>query len=498
MSKSAPPKPPPDADTSRNQYIPSFIAAKPFYANSLDDSDYLQHQRNNAEPKDTLDKAKWYDRGKKAGPAATKYRKGACENCGSMSHKTKECLSRPRKTGAKYTGADIQADEHVSKVSLGWDAKRDRWNGYDASEYTQVVQDYNDLEAMKKANSTPNPDEADGDRIAEETDMGRSQPTSTRQLRLREDTAKYLIDLNPDTSGTYDPKTRSMDTSAPKAIANEVDVSDGFIRKSEAEAFERAQKYAWETQESALPNAQKLHLQANPTEGAVLLKKKEAADAEAKAAKQKYFLEHYGTAPPTGNGDASKTKPKPGIISSERYVEYDSTGKIKGLPETIPRSKYAEDVYQNNHTSVWGSWWRNFEWGYACCHSTTKNSYCTGEEGKVAFEEAEGLRTGQGLLTNGGDAEGDAGDEGARMGEGADIETATAEQAEKLSLEQNGDDIAERKDEADADTSKRKKRTIAELSSGVTEEEMESYKRSKMAADDPMREMLGRDEIVDR
>ncbi|RMZ78534.1 hypothetical protein DV737_g3844, partial [Chaetothyriales sp. CBS 132003] len=431
MSRSVPAKPAPESSTERNQYIPSFIASKPFYASSLDDSDYLQHQRLKAEPKDTLDKAKWYDRGKKSGPAATKYRKGACENCGSASHKTKECLYRPRKTGAKWTGKDIQADEVVESVNLGWDAKRDRWNGYDAREYDQVVQDYNDLETLKKqtlaaSSSAPDGDSEqqadptavpdalmDGDRIAEETDMGRTQPTSTRQLRLREDTAKYLLNLDLD-SAKYDPKTRSMDAAAATG-AEGVDVSDGFVRKSDAEAFERAQRYAWETQQAAPPTAdtklvssssdeaKKVHLQANPTEGALLLKKKESADAEAKLARQKYLAEKYGAAIPTPANSsitASSSVAKPTILSSEQYIEYDAaTGRPKNAPpQATPRSKYAEDVLQNNHTSVWGSWWRNFQWGYACCHSTVRNSYCTGEQGKRAFDEAEGLRTGLGLV----------------------------------------------------------------------------------------------------
>ena len=39
----------------------------------------------------------------------------------------------------------------------------------------------------------------------------------------------------------------------------------------------------------------------------------------------------------------------------------------------------------------------NLKWGYACCHSTVRNSYRTGKEGKLAFEEAERKRIGANL-----------------------------------------------------------------------------------------------------
>lgn len=71
---------------------------------------------------------------------ATKYRKGACENCGAMSHKTKDCVERPRKLSAKATGKDIQPDEVVQSFELTFDGKRDRYNGYDPETYTSHVQ----------------------------------------------------------------------------------------------------------------------------------------------------------------------------------------------------------------------------------------------------------------------------------------------------------------------------------------------------------------------
>ncbi|KAJ0593607.1 putative pre-mRNA-splicing factor SLU7 [Helianthus annuus] len=40
---------------------------------------------------------------------------------------------------------------------------------------------------------------------------------------------------------------------------------------------------------------------------------------------------------------------------------------------------HKENVYVNNHTEVWGSWWKDHQWGYKCCKQLLRNSYCTGE-----------------------------------------------------------------------------------------------------------------------
>ena len=190
------------ASKEENVYIPSFISKRPFYAGEeTDKNDYLEHQRLQKKQEQST----WYDRGKKAGPAATKYRKGACENCGAMTHKKKDCLSRPRAKGAKWTGKDIQADEVIQDVTLTWDAKRDRWKGYKAEEYQAVVEEYNQMEELRKQMQAKKAarsgrKQEDGDHYAEESDMSKHQPTSTRQLRIREDTAKYLLNLDLDST----------------------------------------------------------------------------------------------------------------------------------------------------------------------------------------------------------------------------------------------------------------------------------------------------------
>lgn len=463
-----PPPPPRKPDTGaagaankeENIYIPSFISKKPFYAGDEadDDADYLKHQRR----EEKKESSKWYDRGRKAGPAATKYRKGACENCGAMTHKARDCLSRPRAKGAKWTGKDIQADDIIQDVNLSWDAKRDRWNGYDAKEYRHVVENFNEMENLRKTaqkKAGADEEEDDGDKYAEENDMSKHQSTATRQLRIREDTAKYLLNLDLE-SAKYDPKTRSLvDGGATADKAADLYAEEGFMRSSgDAGEFEKAQRLAWEAQERSGDTS--LHMQANPTAGAFLRKQEAEQEERLRAAREKLLADKYG-------GDGQKAMPSSlrhmMINESESFVEYDEAGLIKGAPKKEAKSKYKEDVLVNNHTSVWGSWWAGFKWGYSCCHSFIKNSYCTGEDGKLAWEAAERQRTGANLA----DAE-------------PDQETGP------------GDEAVEAKSEEE----KPKKRSREEMMNGVTEEEMEEYRRKRTVAADPMAKYLGKDELL--
>jgi pre-mRNA-processing factor SLU7 len=305
-------------------------------------------------------------------------------------------------------------------------------------------------------------------RYAEESDMGRQQSTATRNLRIREDTAKYLLNLDLD-SAKYDPKTRRMvDMGAQDDQAAALVAEENFVRASgDAAEFERAQKYAWESQERG---DKKIHLQANPTSGEIL-RKKEQAESEAKRqAQRKALLEKYG--------GEEHLKPTPlretMVIENERFVEYDETGAIKGAPKNAVKSKYQEDVLVNNHTTVFGSWWHSFQWGYACCFSTVKNSYCTGEDGKKAFEEAE-MRS-MGLLPG---------------PETSDQTSAPAkDETNNIHEAEDSTDRSQRKADIEPNT---KKRTMMEMKSGVSEEELESYKRSRLAADDPMASFIGKE-----
>ena len=73
-------------------------------------------------------------------------------------------------------------------------------------------------------------------------------------------------------------------------------------------------------------------------------------------------------------------------------MEYDRAGRVvKGAEKMVAKSRYDEDVLEQNHKAVWGSFWQSGQWGYACCRSFQKNSYCTGIRGIEAAEASADL-----------------------------------------------------------------------------------------------------------
>jgi hypothetical protein len=72
-------------------------------------------------------------------------------SCGSMTHKLKDCLERPRSKTAKYTNKNIAADDKIQEIHFAnYDSKRDRWNGYDSKDYAKVSDRYEVLENMRR------------------------------------------------------------------------------------------------------------------------------------------------------------------------------------------------------------------------------------------------------------------------------------------------------------------------------------------------------------
>ncbi|KAJ1654388.1 mRNA splicing protein [Dispira simplex] len=405
-----------------NPHIPHYMAQAPWYVDTGRPS--LKHQRiletftgkksqeGQEAGSDRLGPKNWYARGQKQGPAATKYRKGACQNCGAMTHKVKECMERPRKVGAKWTGRDIQADEVVRDMKLDYESKRDRWNGYDPAQHSELLKEWELVEEQRKKRKAEELDQAlrkgthvqddsataqklkkaavgddsddsdlDDERYAEGSDMpgqkvDTKSRTTVRNLRIREDTAKYLRNLDPN-SAYYDPKTRSMRDnpykgSDPNSVAF---AGDNFVRYSgEASQLAQLQLFAWEANQRGNSD---VHLQANPTQGELLHREYKEKKEQLKNTTKDSIISKYG-------GEVHLKAPPNELLlaQSEHYVEYSRSGKvIRGQERASIKSKYEEDVFPLNHKSVWGSYWEDGKWGYHCCKATFRNAYCTQSNG---------------------------------------------------------------------------------------------------------------------
>ncbi|KAJ8661785.1 hypothetical protein O0I10_002593 [Lichtheimia ornata] len=404
-----------DEGNEINPHTPQFMLKAPWYVDTGKVS--LKHQRAPQKRKHTrfgLEEDNWYARGQRAGPAATKYRKGACENCGAMTHKTRDCVERPRKKGAKWTGRNIQADEIIQNVDMDWDEKRDRWNGYDPRDHDKVIEEYEKVEEARRAQKATELDmqgptttseakkiarlsddeEDDEDKYADQADMpGQHVNTKTRttirNLRIREDTAKYLYNLDTE-SAYYDPKSRSMrENPLKEKSTDDVEFAgDNFVRYTgETSSMAKTQLFAWQ----AADRGSEVHLQANPTQVAILHKEYESKKDKVRDSTQKSILARYG-------GEEHLAAPPKELLmaQNENYVEYSRTGRIiKGQERAKARSKYEEDVFIQNHTSVWGSYWADGKWGYKCCRSFVYNSYCTGVAGVEAQKAAEQFARGK-------------------------------------------------------------------------------------------------------
>lgn len=114
-----------EGETEVNPHMPQFIVKAPWYLSQHENS--LNHQKPQSET-ERLPITIHTQKG--TSQSVYKYRKGACENCGSLTHKSRECCERPRKRGAKWTGKDFKPDEFIYEVPLTYEGKRDRWNGY--------------------------------------------------------------------------------------------------------------------------------------------------------------------------------------------------------------------------------------------------------------------------------------------------------------------------------------------------------------------------------
>jgi len=503
-----------------NPHIPQYIAQAPWYLNN--DRPSLKHQRAFLLKNDyTRD---WYQRGVRAGPASTKFRKGACTNCGAMSHKAKDCCERPRKVGAKFTGKDIQADEVTKELFLDFDGKRDRWNGFEPEEYDHVVIEFDRAEQLRrqrkkeeelqkfsmkedgKINGNGHGIESDsedsdvegsgvGSGIGPEDEKAdfidkdekavgvKKDPrtrTTIRNLRIREDTAKYLRNLDPNSS-YYDPKSRSMRENPYQASKADEQVYTGDNAQrhtGDVQKFAEIQLYSFE----AFEKGQNIHLQAAPSQAELLFKTFNEKKESLTNKHREEIFQRYG------GQEHLEAPPKSLLLAqTEEFVEYTPEGNLlHDRHKVIPRSKYEEDIFINNHTAIWGSYWEDGKWGFACCHQLLKNSYCTGQAGIEAKEELKrdllNLKQQTSLVEQ---------FQSNKKGTSAEYTEKGEEKEHQLRLEKalKEEDLRRTMPE-EKDERKRAYNSLSKDVFEVTEEDMEAYHLKRIRSEDPMAKFL--------
>jgi len=208
--------------------------------------------------------------------------------------------------------------------------------------------------------------------------------TTTRNLRIREDTAKYLLNLDVN-SAFYDPKSRSMRDDPLKHLKDEEKGSfrgDNFVRNAgDAKSLTELMIFAWDSYK----HGEKIHDTAQPTQALKMWQVFKQRSKDLKSEQQKELVEKYG-------GEEHLNAPKELLFAqNDNYVEYSRDGRIlKGRERAFAKSKYEEDIILGNHSSIFGSWYDSAtgKWGFACCHQTLKHSYCIPLKGHGSVEDA--------------------------------------------------------------------------------------------------------------
>jgi pre-mRNA-processing factor SLU7 len=126
-----------------------------------------------------------------------------------------------------------------------------------------------------------------------------------------------------------------------------------------------------------------------------------------------------------------------------------------------------------NHKSVWGSYWKDGKWGYACCHALLKNAYCGGDQALEA-EKAEDERLNS-LINPAADTPTDS---------MIDRYVKAAQQGAFMKPKVLAD--AEKLKESLRIEEKRLTNPVAAKEAKMTPEMLEEYRKRKMLFEDPM------------
>ena len=502
-----------------------------------------------------------------------KYEDGSIEQKVKFKPKSKG-MFKPRIRMTKSGSRSIQIDT-TKYGKEAYDAKRDKYFGYDADSHTKKVEKvFEEREQLRRKlrearklrqreqeqkddnsetkkeqqklsdvdsdvdSDVEGSDDDSGDefvskeeklfttRLARQGGVGGAQMKVTaRNLRIREDTAKYLRNLDT-SSAYYDPKSRSMrDNPNPERNPEELQFAgDNFARISgDAVQLAETQLFAWDANNKGVDE---LHPQANPSQAELMKKKFKSKSAEIQLQKKKKVLDKYGgqeyldgSGGLAGALEEKKTSAAQASTVEERKIrfgvstkaeEYSRDGRLVGATKqkmVAQKSKYEEDIFSNGHTTVWGSFFHTgaWSWGYNDDHSLIKSSYCTGLVGREANDEANEMRYGTGLAGSAALAQARGMLKASSKATSGSLQVEPPSARSKLygeadpnaQLDENKVKAAlEKLDKQQSESKNKRKYNSMNAETEVTQEEMEAYRMRKEVRSDPMAK-LSSDEILE-
>ncbi|KJP88965.1 hypothetical protein AK88_01459 [Plasmodium fragile] len=401
-----------------NPHMPQYIIKAPWYLNQTTPG--LKHQRYKGTEKVKIEE----ERNKKVYVKNLKYVSDFCKNCGSATHKEKDCLERTRKRKLNFANRDNDEDYVCLTQDLGYDGNRDRWVGYNPDNFEHVYKEYEKIveekkkrkaEELKKkyerkattgkkrrgdgaeagdggnggdgSDSEHEDDDADLEEDAPKAATGADDPQKSnanekhrnvaRNLRIREDTAKYLYNLSLN-SAFYDPKSRSMREDPFAGMRknlpddnNHYKGENYYNNTDEAIESKKLEIFAWDTYK----RGENVHFNAQPTQLELLYK--EFLNKKKKLIKKKEedIVKTYKCENVVSKDGALQEE----LTQSEVYTEYKPVDQIDPKAKRIKiLSRYEEDIHLFEHSSVFGSYYdrEKKKWGYRCCRSTNKFEKC--------------------------------------------------------------------------------------------------------------------------
>lgn len=455
--------------------------------------------------------------------------------------------SKPRvritKTGSRSSAVETQ----LTAGKNAYVSKRDAYHGYDSQSHNLTMQrKFEQREQIRKQlreestekkkkdgkdGGPPSDSDYDSDAAGSDSDDeefvqkdedakvitthlarqggvgGAQMKVTARNLRIREDTAKYLRNLDVD-SAYYDPKSRSMrENPRPDIPLEESEFAGDSFQRASGDAIGMAETnlFAWDAEKKGVD----LHPQANPSQAELLKKEFKAKATEIKSQRKQALFEKYGGQEHLDGAEGASSTSE--AVVPDRKIrfgvdvttkEYNKDGRLikqagKDVKMMPRQSKYEEDVFSNGHSTVFGSFFHKgaFSWGYADDHSLMKNSYCTGEKGRQANDEANALQYGTGEAGSAAlaQARGMLKALGPAGGGKSSLESSLlnrsklyGEANQHAELDQEKVKRALSEAEKNEPDSKKKKYHSMDADVNMTEEEMEAYRLRKGHGSDPM------------